>query len=118
MAAHNELGKWGEELAATYLRDLGYVIVERDWSCGRSDLDIVALDGETVVIVEVKTRRDQRFGLPEEAVDYQKIRLLQQAAHLFVKSHNINGDLRFDIIAITGSPDEVEPVIKHLKNAF
>jgi putative endonuclease len=118
MAAHNELGKWGEELAAKYLQDNGYEILERDWKSGHHDLDIVAKEGHTLVIVEVKTRRDQRFGLPEEAVDYQKIRLLQQAAHLFVKSHNIDGDLRFDIIAITGSPDEVEPVIKHLKNAF
>lgn len=118
MAAHNELGKWGEELAAAYLRDLGYVIVRRDWSCGRSDLDIVAMDDDTVVIVEVKTRRKQCLMQPEEAVDYQKIRLIQQAAHQLVQTYGIHGEIRFDIIAITGSPDEEEPVIRHLKNAF
>lgn len=117
MAAHNELGRWGEDLATEYLQGLGYVIMERNWSCGRSDLDIVALDKDTVVIVEVKTRRNQLFGVPEEAVDYHKIRLLQQAAHLYVKSHMIRQELRFDIIAITGSPGG-EPVIDHLRDAF
>ena len=117
MAAHNELGKWGEELAAEYLREQGYVIVERNWTCGRSDLDIVAVDDTTLVVVEVKTRRNRAFGTPEEAVDYQKIRLLRQAAHLFVRSHGIRQELRFDIIAITGSPGG-EPVIDHLRDAF
>ena len=69
MAAHNELGKWGEELAATYLEEKGYVILERDWKSGHHDLDIVAKDGDTLVIVEVKTRRNRLFGDPEEAIE-------------------------------------------------
>ena len=58
MAEHNELGKWGEELAAKYLEQKGYVIRDRDWRQGKLDLDIVAVadDGETVVFVEVKAR--------------------------------------------------------------
>ena len=62
MAAHNDLGKWGEDLAADYLRDKGYVIIDRDWKSGHHDLDIVAKEDETLVIVEVKTRRNRLFG--------------------------------------------------------
>ena len=57
MAAHNELGKWGENLAAEYLQDKGYEILERDWKSGHHDLDIVAKEDDTLVVVEVKTRR-------------------------------------------------------------
>ena len=78
MASHNELGKWGEEVAADYLLRQGYTIMERDWKSGHRDLDIIALDGDTVVFVEVKTRSNRMFTEPETAVDYQKIRHLQQ----------------------------------------
>ena len=57
MAAHNELGQWGEEVATDYLRRKGYTIVERDWKSGHRDLDIIAMDGQTLVVVEVKRRR-------------------------------------------------------------
>jgi len=57
MAAHNELGKWGEELAAEYLQEKGYEIIERDWKSGHHDLDIIAKEGGTLVIVEVKIRQ-------------------------------------------------------------
>ena len=69
MAAHNELGKWGEDLATAYLEQKGYTIVERDWKSGRRDIDIIAIDGNTVVFVEVKTRKNSVFGEPEEAID-------------------------------------------------
>ena len=76
MAAHNELGKWGEELAAVYLREKGYIILDCNWKSGHHDLDIVASDHGTLVIVEVKTRRNRLFGAPEEAIDYKKMRSL------------------------------------------
>ena len=70
MAAHNELGQWGENLAAEYLRSKGYVIINRDWHSGHRDLDIIAEDDDVVVFVEVKTRRNNIFGAPEEAIDF------------------------------------------------
>ena len=69
MAAHNELGKWGEDTAAAFLEEKGYQIIERDWKSGHHDLDIVAKEDNTLVIVEVKTRRSRLFGDPEEAID-------------------------------------------------
>ena len=72
MAAHNELGKWGEDLATDFLEKKGYEIIERDWKSGHIDLDIIAQEGTTLVVVEVKTRRNRLYGDPEEAVDYKK----------------------------------------------
>ena len=120
MAEHNELGKWGEDIAAGYLQDKGYVILERDWKSGHRDLDIIALDEErnTVVFVEVKTRRNQMFADPVDAVGYQKIRNLQQAANHYVKFKQINLPVRFDIVTITGVPDGGMPAIEHIEDAF
>lgn len=102
MASHNELGRWGEELAAEYLQRKGYTIVERNWKSGHRDIDLIALDGKTLVFVEVKTRRNCLFGSPEEAIDYRKLKNLQLAVNHYVKSHNIHSQIRFDIISIVG----------------
>ena len=117
MASHNELGKWGEDVAATYLERQGYTIIERDWKSGHRDLDIIALDGDTVVFVEVKTRSNCMFTDPEIAVDYQKIRHLQQAANHYIKYRHINHDIRFDIITVVGTMND-SPAIDHIKDAF
>ena len=117
MASHNELGKWGEEMAAEYLLRQGYTIMERDWKSGHRDLDIIALDGNTVVFVEVKTRRNRLFTEPEMAVDYQKIRNLQQAANHYIKYRHINQEVRFDVITVVGSMTGT-PSVEHIKDAF
>ena len=117
MALHNELGKWGEDVAASYLERLGYTILERDWKSGHRDLDIIALDGDTVVFVEVKTRSNRMFTDPEMAVDYQKIRHLQQAANHYIKYRHIDSDIRFDIITVVGTIND-SPAIDHIKDAF
>ena len=117
MALHNELGKWGEDVAANYLERQGYTIIERDWKSGHRDLDIIAREGDTVVFVEVKTRRNRQFADPEMAVDNQKIRHLQQAANHYIKYRHIDHDIRFDIITVVGTMDET-PSIEHIKDAF
>jgi len=113
MAAHNELGRWGEDLAAAFLEEKGYAIVERDWKSGHHDLDIVAKDGSTLVIVEVKTRRNRLYGNPEEAIDYRKRRSLLSAINHYTKSHRIYSNVRFDIISIVGNMGE-KPEIDHI----
>jgi putative endonuclease len=113
MAAHNDLGKWGEDLAEDYLRDKGYVIIDRDWKSGHHDLDIIAKKDETLVIVEVKTRRNRLFGNPEEAIDYKKRQSLQSAINHYVKSHRISNSMRFDIISIVGNIGD-KPEIDHI----
>jgi len=115
MAAHNELGRWGEEQAAEYLQEQGYEIIERDWKSGHHDLDIIARDGQALVIVEVKTRRNRLFGSPEEAVDYKKRQSLQRAMNHYVKSHRTYGQMRFDIISVVGTIG-CKPEIDHIKD--
>ena len=116
MAAHNELGKWGEDCAADYLQRKGYTIIERDWKSGRRDIDIIAADeAGTVVFVEVKTRRSRLFGDPEEAVDYQKLQSLRSAMNHYIKYSHINGDVRLDIITVVGTIG-AEPEIDHIKD--
>lgn len=118
MAAHNELGAWGELIAEEYLRKKGYVIVERDWHSGHRDIDIIAMDGMTMVFVEVKTRRNRFFADPEIAVDYKKIKNLRLSANHYVKFKRIDFDLRFDIVTVVGTPNGAPPEIDHIEDAF
>ena len=117
MAEHHALGQWGEEVAADYLRRKGYTIVERDWKSGHRDLDIVAWDedSQTLVFVEVKTRRNRMFTDPEQAVNYQKMHHLRQAANHYVKCRCVNNDIRFDVITVVGTP-ATEPEIEHIED--
>ena len=115
MAFHNDLGHWGEDVAADYLRRKGYVIVERDWKSGHRDLDIIAWDGQTLVFVEVKTRRNRIFAEPEEAVNYQKLNNLRRAANHYINFRQIDNEYRFDIVAIVGLPG-TEPEIEHIED--
>ena len=115
MAAHNELGTWGEDKAAAFLLRQGYRIIERDWKSGRRDIDIIATDGNEVVFVEVKTRRNRLFGEPEEAVDYRKLQNLRLAINHSIKYRRIDNDVRFDIITVVGTIGQ-EPEIEHIKD--
>ncbi len=119
MAEHNDLGKWGEDKAAAFLERKGYVILERDWRMGKRDLDIIALseDQDTLVFVEVKTRREVELQLPEEAVDVHKMRNLAIAANAYVKLNHVELDVRFDIISVVGSKNNIVNV-EHIEDAF
>lgn len=119
MAEHNDLGKWGEDEAVGFLERQGYIVLERDWKLGKRDLDIIVVNEsrDTLVIVEVKTRQNADLQEPEEAVDGKKIRNLAVAANAYVKSHNIQQEVRFDIVSIVGSKPHVER-IEHIENAF
>lgn len=114
MAAHNELGKWGEDMAEVYLRNNGYIILERDWHSGHRDIDIIAIEGCDVVFVEVKTRRNNDFIEPEQNVNYKKLQNLRLAINHYVKYRHIDKHLRFDIITIIGNIGSI-PEINHIK---
>ncbi|MGI6243608.1 MAG: YraN family protein [Prevotella sp.] len=122
MAEHNDLGKWGEETAAQFLTKQGYVLLERDWRYGRSkvDLDLICKtpDRRTIVFVEVKTRTAGQATEPEDAVDARKIWHIGRAADNYVKMNDVVEELRFDIIAIVGTPNGAEVTINHIEDAF
>ena len=117
MAAHNELGEWGEEVAVRYLEQKGYVILERDWKSGHRDIDIIAQDKDMIVFIEVKTRRNRLFADPEMSVNYQKIQNLRRAANHFIKYRRIDLIVRFDIITVVGMTGSM-PEIDHIEDAF
>ncbi len=118
MAKHNDYGGWGEQLAADYLQKKGYSICHRNWKLGHRDLDIVAVDedGATLVVVEVKTRSNNVFAQPEEAVDWRKRRNMAVAANAYVQRYCVDLPVRFDIISIVGHEEDF--VINHIENAF
>lgn len=116
MAAHNELGKTGELIAARYLLSLGYTILATDYRVGRKDIDIVAAKDGMTVFVEVKTRATDKFGNPEEAVTDAKIRNLIFAANKYIWQHNIYGQVRFDVISVVGTSEPYR--ITHFTDAF
>ena len=114
-ADHNKMGVWGEEIAAVYLRDKGYIILERDWHSGHRDIDIIARQGDCLVFVEVKTRRNNEFGSPAQAVNYQKQRNLRKAINHYLQYRRIEMPWRFDVITVVGVPPN-EPEIEHVED--
>ena len=116
MAAHNDFGKQGEELAAQYLIGKGYEILERNWRNIHKEIDIIAKDGETLVIVEVKTRQTDEYGNPDVAVTKQKQWRLISAANAYVFQNKLDINTRFDIVSIIFKSGEA--VIEHIEDAF
>lgn len=116
MAHHIDFGKQGEEIAAQYLIDKGYEILERNWRNRHMEIDIIAKDGDELVIVEVKTRQTDEYGNPDVAVTLQKQRLLISAANAYLFRNNLDVETRFDIISIVFK--EGKPVIEHIEDAF
>lgn len=116
MAQHNLLGKSGEELASEFLISRGYIVRDVNWTSGKYELDIVAYKDNILVVVEVKTRGSSDFAYPEEAVTEKKIRNIVRATEAYITTHDLNMDVRFDIISIIGKEPPFE--IEHIEDAF
>lgn len=116
MAEHNDKGVDGEELAAAYLTQKGYTVLERNWRFGREEIDIIAQEKDMLVVVEVKTRSGSFFGEPEEFVDKQKQRHLIKAVNGYIEKNNLDLEVRFDIIGVILSGKNHK--INHIEDAF
>jgi putative endonuclease len=115
MKSKDLLGRHGEDLAAGYLESLGMLVVERNWRCPEGEIDIVALDGDALVIAEVKTRRSLDYGHPFEAVGAEKLARLHRLASAWCRDRELRMPRRrVDVIAViddgTGRPE-----VEHLK---
>jgi putative endonuclease len=118
MADKDVLGRAGEDRAARYLTAAGYRLIDRNWRCAQGELDIVAVHGAEVVIVEVKTRRGEFFGHPLEAVDARKRTRLWKLAMAWASAHpewSGGRAVRVDAIALTG-PDPATADLEHLED--
>lgn len=116
MAKHNELGKLGEELAVDFLQKEGYAILETNWTFQKAEIDIIAQLGNTLAIIEVKTRSSIEFGLPQDFVNSKKIKLLKKAVDNYVVEKDLDLNVRFDIIGIHLVDKSF--VIEHFTDAF
>lgn len=123
MRVKDAVGRFGEQLAAAHLAAAGLTILERNWRCADGELDIVALDGDVLVVVEVKTRSSVAFGDPAEAVHPAKAARIRRLALRWLQERReeLLGDcwpeLRFDVVAVVRlAPGG--PTVRHLEAAF
>ena len=115
-----ELGSWGEELAASFLRRKGYRILERNYSCRFGEIDLITSKGGYVCFVEVKLRKNADFAQAREFVTYAKQRRILTSASLWLAAHESDLQPRFDVIEIYAPEGEStrRAQIQHLENAF
>lgn len=118
MSSNKIIGRGGESLAKDYVEGLGYRVLEMNFRLKMGEIDLIALDGNTVCFIEVKTRTSLIHGQPVEAVHPAKIRKLSKlaACYLKLRYRSLQVRSRFDVISIL--QDGSVPRIEHLKNAF
>lgn len=113
------LGRRGEETALHYLEENGYRVLNKNYSCRFGEIDMVALDRETLVFVEVRSRSSEEFGLAQESVNIRKQMKLRKLAWQYLKAEGqIGRNCRFDVIAILFGRNGKVKKIEHIENAF
>nr|WP_306422873.1 YraN family protein [Paenarthrobacter aurescens] len=115
MRAKDLLGRNGEELAAEFLENQGIRIIDRNWRCAEGEIDIVAIEGDTLVVAEVKTRRSLDYGHPFEAVGAAKLARLHRLASSWCREHELNAPRRrVDVVSVIDNGTG-EPELDHLR---
>ncbi|MFJ6278740.1 putative endonuclease [Arthrobacter subterraneus] len=115
MRTKDELGRRGEALASRYLEEAGFRVIDRNWRCPLGEIDVVAVDGATLVVVEVKTRSSEAFGHPLEAITPGKLERLYLLASRWARAHDLRfSGFRVDAVAIIDDGTG-HPVIDHLR---
>lgn len=113
---HDVLGKWGEAYALQQLLGLGYAIKARNYKFNRMEIDLIMTDGQTLVVVEVKTRHSAAHGEPWRAVNLAKQKQLIRVANYFAKSIEWPHEVRFDVVSIVHNSNHTD--LQHIKDAF
>jgi len=112
-----KIGKYGESAATEFLKQNGYTIIERNYRCKLGEIDIIALDKETIAFIEVRVKKTYKFGHPKATITPKKMRKISLTALYYLKINNkLNNKARFDVVAI--SLFEPENKIELIKNAF
>lgn len=114
----NKSGVWGELYTARYLRDSGYRIITSGYSCRFGEIDIVAMKGDILCFVEVKTRDEQTSSRPMEAVDTEKQEKIRLAAESFISYSKLRNDTRFDVCEVWLGKDFALTKLNYIENAF
>jgi putative endonuclease len=116
MAQHHLLGKQGEEMALVFLEEKGFRVIEKNWRYRKAEVDLIATDGQTLVIIEVKTRSTDYFGAPEESINKTKQKLLCEAANAYIELKELKNEVRFDIVSIVTDGNQTR--LHHIRDAF
>ena len=116
MPTQKEIGVMAEALACVHLQKLGYKILETNWYYGHLELDIVAQEGDQIVIVEVKSRQGIRYEHPSEAVTNAKIKNIVEAADNYIRERELTLETRFDVITVIFFKEGHE--LEHFRDAF
>jgi putative endonuclease len=117
MSKHSKIGIKGEQLAADFLLNKGYIIIFLNWRSGKKEVDVIAQKGDMLVFVEVKTRTGFGLQYPEEAVNKQKQQYLKSAAAAFSEQYRQYKNIRYDIISVLMENDHVKEIV-HFEEAF
>lgn len=115
MTDKQDQGQTGEDMAAAFLENKGFKILERNFRAGQSEIDIIAMDKDCLVFVEVRLRKNADFGLPEQSMSKAKMNALKRGAESYMRKRNWLGDVRFDFVAIIQKPDLD---IEHFQDIF
>jgi putative endonuclease len=114
----DELGRRGEDLAADYLAGTGLVVLSRNWRCREGEVDLIATDGQRLVVCEVKTRSGTGYGEPCEAVTPAKAARIRRVTAAWLRAYRVGWcEIRFDVLAVL-CPQQGPVTVEHLQGAF
>ncbi len=116
MQKPHDLGKNGEEIAATYLEKRGYIVLARNYRYLKAEVDLIVRFGNTIIGVEVKTRSTRDFGNPQEFIKKKQVQNLVLALDHYVQDIPTPVEVRIDVVAIIAN--ELGYDIEHIENAF
>lgn len=115
MRTKDTVGRYGEDLAARYLSDHGLAVLERNWRCELGEIDIVAREGDTLVVCEVKTRRGLNYGSPLESITYRKLAKLRKLSGRWLHAHQLRpAAIRIDVVAVLFDHN-TPPTVDHVR---
>ncbi|PKL72440.1 YraN family protein [Candidatus Kuenenbacteria bacterium HGW-Kuenenbacteria-1] len=114
-----KIGDLGEKIAKQYLKKQGYKIIKQNYTNRAGEIDLIVKEKDQIVFVEVKTRTNQNFGYPEEAIDSRKQnKIFKTAQNYLIKEKIFSENYRFDVISIEMDQSTKKAIIKHIKSAF
>jgi putative endonuclease len=116
---NKDIGALGEEISESYLKNLGYRILDKNFRCKCGEIDLIAVNRGYICFIEVKTRYGVTFGMPSESVVYSKQRKIYNTAQVYIMKKNIvNSNFRFDVIEVILNNNNNYFLVNHIKDAF
>ncbi|MBW9151788.1 YraN family protein [Clostridium estertheticum] len=116
---NKDIGTFGEEIAETFLKNLGYKVIDKNFSCKCGEIDIIAIHKDYICFIEVKTRYGINFGMPAESVTIYKQHKIYKTAQVYILKKNIiDRNFRFDVIEVLLNKDNNDFLVNHIEDAF